>query len=210
MAVYIISEEDYFLKNKFNVFSTDAIILKKTQIRDNKGLCIIYTKDFWKITCFVTESKTKSPVDIGGIINVQIKVTGQTNVIQSYKIKRALDYGTLAYQELRNILEIVALIQKTLPEWVPNSTLFDDYLKLLPYLETNERNAVATEFFKFKLAKYLWISLPHEHDPELQKIHSNIDRVNLARLCDEVTIHEAHIGRMRQYTEQSFWLYLEK
>ena len=137
------------------MFSTDAIVLKKTLIRDNKGFCDLFTKDFGKVSVWITESKIKTPIDIGGIIHVQIKVEGTKNTLQSYKIKRSVQYSTLAYIHIKNILSILTLIHKTIPEGLPNISIYEDYLNTLPYLEDINANIIAKNMIELKLTKYL-------------------------------------------------------
>ena len=160
------------------------------------------------MSVWITESKIKTPIDIGGIIQAQIKVEGKKNTLQGYKIKRPISYSELTYEQIRNILSIITLIYRTIPEGITNTLVFDDYLTSLPFLEDPESNALAKNLFELKLTKYLGISIPtHEYSEVLQKVYTLIDRTKFKDLLEEKRML-AHLDEMRAYTEKSLGKYL--
>jgi recombinational DNA repair protein (RecF pathway) len=66
-----------------------------------------------------------------------------------------VQYATLNYEQIRNILSIVTLIFKTIPEGITNTLIFEDFLTALPYLEDPDMNELAKNIFELKLTKYL-------------------------------------------------------
>jgi hypothetical protein len=140
---------------------------------------------------------------------VQIKVEGTKNTLQSYKIKRSVQYSTLAYIHIKNILGILTLIHKTIPEGLQNTSIYDDYMSGLPYLENIETNSLAKNLIELKLTKYLGISLPiAEYSDTFQKIYTYIDRVKLTDLIEKsktLTI----LDELQAYIEKSLGKYLD-
>lgn len=109
---------------------------------------------------------------------------------------------------MRNILSIVTLIYRTIPEGITNALIFDDYLTALPYLEDPETNMLAKNLFELKLIKYLGISLPaSEYSETLQKIYAIIDKTKLSLLLQEKRML-AHLNEMQAYTEKSLGKFL--
>jgi recombinational DNA repair protein (RecF pathway) len=92
------------------VFTLDAIVLKKNSIKENKNIFYLFSKDFGKISVWLKESKLKYPIDLGCIINCVIKTKDNVNSVDSYKLKKVVDYSNLNFESIENILDLLNYI----------------------------------------------------------------------------------------------------
>jgi recombinational DNA repair protein (RecF pathway) len=140
------------------MFSFDAIVLKKTQVKDSKNIISIFSKDYWRISVWLKESKNRSPVDIGNIYNFASKSENWINSIDSYKAKKVINSSGLSFREIKNILDICAYFEKILPVGMLHESIFNDYTESIWYLEDKNENNKAYLYFMLKFVKKLWIA----------------------------------------------------
>jgi len=167
------------------MFSFDWIVLKKIKVKDNKNIVSVFSKEFWKISIWHTESKNKISVDIWNIYNFTSKTENWINKVDSYKAKNILDTSELWFQEINNILKINYYLEKILPNWMVLESIFLDYNEIIKLLNSIENNEKASTFFIMKLLKTLWIAKEPDRRNSwinLIKIFSVVDIYNFQTL----------------------------
>lgn len=160
------------------MFSFDWVVLKKNQIKDNKSIISIFSKEYWKISAWNTESKSRLSVDIWNIYNFNIKTENKINKIENFKVKKIINTSNLGYKEINNILLISSILEKTIPHSLVIESIFEDYLDILESLEIKEDNSKIYLFFILRLIKKLWIyksPIKWKHSDNFIRIFSIID-----------------------------------
>ena len=190
------------------MFISDWIILKKLHIKESKSIVYIYTKDFWKISAWIKESKLKYPIDIWNIINVSISTKWSVNQIESYKLKKTINYSELAFKSIQDILELIVYFYNLIPEWVPSVSFYEDYLENIELLENDETNRKCTEFFKMKLIMKSWIGLDMEKSENFKKIFEFAKNNKLSRMMKINWITERLLEEISWFNKESYNLYL--
>ena len=190
------------------MFIVDWIILKKVYIKENKSIIHLYSKEFWKISAWIKESKLKYPVDLWNIINVWINIKWNINNIDSYKIKKTLNYNNLSFESIQNILELITYLYRLIPEWVPSESLFDEYIEIMELLEKNETNKRWSEFYKLKLIIKSWIWLYWEKSENFKKIIEFSKNNKITKMMQIKWISENLLNEITKYNFDSYSLYL--
>ncbi|EKE26545.1 MAG: hypothetical protein ACD_4C00246G0002 [uncultured bacterium (gcode 4)] len=190
------------------MFIVDWIILKKVYIKENKSIIHLYSKEFWKISAWIKESKLKYPVDLWNIINVWINIKWNINNIDSYKIKKTLNYNNLSFESIQNILELITYLYRLIPEWVPSESLFDEYIEIMELLEKNETNKRWSEFYKLKLVIKSWIWLHWEKSENFKKIIEFSKNNKITKMMQIKWISENLLNEITKYNFDSYSLYL--
>lgn len=192
------------------MYNINWIILKKTQIKHPKSLLHIFTKEFGKITGWLTESKTKNPIDIGNIYNFWIKVSGNINKIDSYKWKKIFNLTGLSFKQINSILELISILAKVLPEWMIFESIFDDYYDNFEQFENTNLNEKITSLTTLRLLKKLWITKnPDEnHSVNFKKIYSIINSYQFQKILEIKWITSENIEEIRKYNQETLQRYL--
>lgn len=185
------------------MFSFDWIVLNKKLIKDNKSLISIFSREYWRISAWLTDSKKKTSVDLWNIYNFSSKTESAINKIESIKTKYIIKTETLWYEEINNILIILAYLDKVLPSWIVTESLFDEYHSLVKnYIEDIEKNKKACSFFLLKSIKKLWIAKPPEKSINWDvfvKVFSLIEKNNLDFLMRINWIKNEDINEINNY-----------
>ncbi|MDD2487040.1 MAG: recombination protein O N-terminal domain-containing protein [Candidatus Gracilibacteria bacterium] len=191
------------------MFVVDGIILKKLHIKESKSIVYIYTRDFGKISAWIRESKLKYPIDIGNVINVSITTKGNVNQIDSYKIKKIINYSSLTFGSISNILELITYLYKIIPEGVPSENTFDEYLELIELMENNEMNKNSTEFFKLKLITKAGIGINSEKSMNFKKLFEFAKSNKVTKMIQIKGISESLMDEISEFNKESYNLYLK-
>lgn len=155
------------------MFSFDWVVLKKIKVKDNKHYISVFSKEYWKISAWHTESKSKISIDIWNIYNFSSKTDNWINKIDSFKTKNIINTASLGYREINNILQINFYLEKVLPNWMVLENIFDNYVDCSKYFELNEENKKSSVFFTLKLLKTLWIA----KTPEISDSSKNFIKI---------------------------------
>ncbi|EKE30161.1 MAG: hypothetical protein ACD_2C00033G0002 [uncultured bacterium (gcode 4)] len=166
------------------MFSFNAVVLKKIQVKDSKNIISLFSQDYWKISVWMKESKNRSPVDIGNIYNFSSKSENGINNIDSYKAKIVINSSLLWFKEINNILRICAYFEKILPASMLFESIFNDYSEAIPYLEQPSSNDQMYHLFLLRFVKKLWIAqTPGEEAwTNIKKLFSVIDSYPLGSI----------------------------
>jgi len=193
------------------MFIFDAIVLRKVQIKESKNIIYLFSRDFWKITAWIKESKLKYPIDIWNIVNFGVTLKWNINNVDNYKIKRTINYDWLSFENISNILNLLVYIYTLSPAWVPNEILYDDYINNMIFFEKDETNKIITEFFKLKLivTSWIWINISDiKKSVNFEKILNFIKTNKLEKILKVSGIDEALIKEIQTYNNNSYNLFL--
>lgn len=190
------------------MFVVDWIILKKLHVKESKSIIYLYTKDFGKISAWVKESKMKYPIDMGNIINVCINTKWNINQIDSYKIKKTIDYSCLTFGSISSILELLTYLFKLIPEWVPSESIFLEYLDIFEYLEKDSEAKKTVEFFKLKLIIKAWISINSDKSINFKKIFEFSKTNKILKMLQINWIDDQLLAEISSFNKDSYNLYL--
>jgi recombinational DNA repair protein (RecF pathway) len=193
------------------MFIFDAIVLRKVHIKESKNIIYLFSRDFWKISAWIKESKLKYPIDIWNIVNFGVTLKWNINNVDSYKIKKTIDYNGLNYESISNILNLLYYIYSLAPEWIPSEIMYDDYINNMKYFEENETNKKITEFFKMKLIinSWIWININDmKKSVNFEKIYNFIKTNKLEKVLKVSGIEESLINEIKTYNNNSYNLFI--
>lgn len=193
------------------MFIFDAIVLRKVHIKESKNIIYLFSRDFWKITAWIKESKLKYPIDIWNIVNFGVTLKWNINNVDNYKIKCAINYNNLNFESINNILNLLLYIYSLSPVWVPNEIMYDDYINSMKFFEENETNKKIIEFFKLKLIinTGIWINIQNiKKSTNFEKIYSFIKTNKLETILKINWIDEALIKEIQTYNNNSYNLFI--
>ncbi|MCK9272531.1 recombination protein O N-terminal domain-containing protein [Candidatus Gracilibacteria bacterium] len=193
------------------MFIFDAIVLRKVHIKESKNIIYLFSRDFGKISAWIKESKLKYPIDIGNIVNFGVTLKGNINNVDSYKIKKTIDYNGLNYESISNILNLLYYIYSLAPEGIPSEIMYDDYINNMKYFEENETNKKITEFFKMKLIINSGIGIninDMKKSVNFEKIYNFIKTNKLEKVLKVSGIEESLINEIKTYNNNSYNLFI--
>lgn len=193
------------------MFSFDWVVLKKIKVKDNKHFISVFSKEFWKISAWHTESKSKISIDIWNIYNFSSKTDNWINKIDSFKTKNIINTEKLSYQEINNILQINFYLEKVLPNWMILENIFDDYMDSSKYFEINEQNRKSCIFFTLKLLKSLWIAKTPEitnSSKNFIKIFSVIDIYKIPTLMKIEWLENSNFDEIEKFNINTLTYYI--
>lgn len=193
------------------MFSFDWIVLKKNHIKDNKSLILIFSKEYWKISAWVTESKKKTSVDIWNVYNFSSKTDNSINKIDWIKTKVILKTDSLGFSEINNILQIITYLEKILPSWVVTESVYNDYIEIIKYLVDKESNYKIYVFFILRLIKRIGIANPPKtwlQKDNLVKIFSVINIYEIEKLMRIWWIEKDDLDDINSYNTNTLINYI--
>ena len=193
------------------MFSFDAIVIKKVQVKDSKNVISLISKEYWKITAWNKESKTKINLDTWNIYNFSIKTENKINKIENFKAKKIIQTSWLWYKEINNILIINSLLEKIIPLNLIIESIFDDYLKASEYLENKESNHKIYIFFTLRLLKKIWIcKTPSKSNfsSNFIKLFSIIEIYNIELLMKIEWISSINLEEIEKYNSDTISWYI--
>ncbi len=162
---------------------TECVFFKRTHIGDREFVYELWSRDFGKIRAFAKEKRTETFPDVGSLIQANIETKGEKNRLVSFKIRKNVSSEAMDYGSAISFLKTVSALSKSLPEGVPNHSLFESYVDALTFFEGAE-NARTTAAFLTKLAKTMGTySLPETASPLLRKFEKAIERYGVAAVC---------------------------
>ncbi|EKE28758.1 MAG: hypothetical protein ACD_3C00018G0007 [uncultured bacterium (gcode 4)] len=192
------------------MFSFNAIVLKKIQVKDSKNIISLFSKDYWKISVWMKESKNRSPVDIGNIYNFSSKHENWINSIDSYKSQIVIDSSSLWFKEINNILKICAYFEKVLPNWMLFESIFSDYSESIPYLQQMEYNDMIYHLFILRFTKKLWVAkMPSDYScKNLKKLFSIIETYPMDTIIKIQWISLADFKEIETFNYETLYNYI--
>jgi len=181
------------------IFKTKWIILKIHKIDEKDYLYTIFTYDYWKIICQKKLSKSEKTLDLWYIINFEIetKETRKVHKIRNIKILSELNTQGRSFSFIHSYLELLWLILKNIPEWVPIWQI----LEICEYIHTG----INIHEEKILLAKLKCLSIfgilnVQHKNPTIQKILHFVDKNNISEILKLTWINE----ELKKELEQLF------
>lgn len=164
-----------------SIFKTKWIIIKIDKIAKNDFLYTIFSYDYWKIKANKKIAKKEKILDIGYMINFEIETKKDITIhkIRNIKILSSFDYEKKSFLLINNFLELIALILKNSPEWMPISEIYNilDYINNYKKL-TEEKILLA----KLKITNILWNLPIDSNDKITEKILKFIHKNNIKEI----------------------------
>ncbi len=161
-----------------SIFKTKAIILKISKIQENNFLYTILSYEFWKIRVIKKRNKREKNLDIGYIINWEIKTREKNDIHKIWNIKISCEfpYEKKQFWEINSFLELLALINNNIPEKVAVFEIFDIVEHINKYDKISQEKIT---LWKLKVLNKLWILKLENKNPTVQKILKFIDKNNI-------------------------------
>lgn len=165
-----------------SIFKSKAIVLKKINSIDKKQQFLtIFSYDFWKIKTVKKISTKEKELDIGNIINFEIRTKQKNDIhnISNIKIISQFNYHEYKYEIVQLYLQLISEIKDKTPEWVPIFKVFN-LLECINNLDTiNKHTFLLT---RLKLLNILWVLKLENKDPIVSKILRFIDGSNIDKI----------------------------
>ena len=98
------------------MFRTEAIVLKKTPIRDGEYLYHLFSRDFGKIRAWGNKRKKLPAVDHGSVVQCLLSTKQGKNTIESSEVVRTIQTDNTDYRCLLNILNCLRTVDSISPE----------------------------------------------------------------------------------------------
>ncbi len=105
------------------MFRTEAVILSIQRIRDHQTRIIIFSKEYWKISCWYKKNLT---ADIGNIVLIIVERKWRENHIESIELKSSITGQLQNYWEVHHFLEVLHSLYQFLPEGEEQKDLYSD------------------------------------------------------------------------------------
>ncbi len=167
------------------MFKTQAIILHVQKIRDSKVRIIFFTREYGRISCWF--KKREFSHGIWDIVLIYIERIGSENMLRTVEARQSIIMNTWKYCTIIPFLEIIRIFYALLPESVPHTNIFDDYLWLV--LSLREWNIISLFhyiLFQFRILKILGIidGSKLTWNPRMNYIDSHITIVPIRRILE--------------------------
>lgn len=157
-----------------SVFKTKWIILKINKPKDKDFLYTLFTYDFGKILVSKKKNTKEKTLDLGYIINSEVRTKESINIhrISNIKIISEFDYENKPFKLIEDYMKLLSLVLKNTPDWSPIFEIFtiletvNNYKKI-----TSEKLCLA----RLKILNCLWnLDIQHK-DQTTWKILKYID-----------------------------------
>jgi hypothetical protein len=171
------------------VFTSEAIILRTQKIRDTQIRVLVFTREYGRISCWF--KKREFPHDIGDIVSVNIDRIGKENMLKKVECRKTIHGNSWQYTTIIPFLEILRIFYELLPDSVPHTAIFDDYLWLVDRLRSGDALSLFHYIlFQFRILKILGY-IDHsglQGDPRMSYIHDNITTVSIRKLLETTSL----------------------
>lgn len=193
------------------MFSFDWIVLKKKQIKNNKSILSIFSKEYWKISAWITEGKKKTSVDLWNVYNFSSKTENSINNINNIKSKVIIKTDLLWFNEINNILQILTYLDKVMPNWVVTESIYNDYVEIIKYLSEKELNNKIYSYFILRLIKNIGVAKTPKkwiNKDNLVKIFGIINIYSFENLLNISWITKEDIDDINNYNNNTLINYI--
>ena len=165
------------------MFKIEAIILKVERIRDTKIRLILFTREYWKVSCWY--NKKNFSFWIWDSITCYLERKGGNNFLKNVDWKISAPLENWKYSTVISFMEIISIFMKFMPDWAINEWAFDDYMSLLYGLKIwMIIEGHHYSLYQFRLLKSLGSLNPHKIvlSPVVHYIHEKIGWVSIDTL----------------------------
>ncbi len=190
------------------MYRTQWVILYKQKIRDNQNRIIIFTREFWKVTCW---SKKTIQSDIGSIASILIDRKNGMNMLHSIETISSLESIFSTYDEIITFLSVITSLYTLLPESMEHRSIYDDMIRSIEvftrtiwdHSHTEEVRVWIIQFFillHIRILKKLWFlrdELFHISDV-LRYIYIQIDIKNIHQISLGKNLPDHCLGKLRE------------
>lgn len=191
------------------MFRTQAVILKKTSLRREKTLVILFTREYGKIHTWYRHSPHQIG-DTGAIVDVFLDRRGGVTLLTKVSIQKTLIPLDHTYTEVILLLELIRILSLILPEWWVQTRIFDDYVCVYATMIDASLFQRNITLFLFRLLKVTGILNPEpfRNQSPLLAIYTHIDRVDMHRILQSEKISDESITEMKRYASTSLLAYI--
>ena len=172
-----------------SIFKTKWIIIKIDKIAKNDFLYTIFSYDYWKIKANKKIAKKEKILDIWYIINFEIETKKNNSIhkIRNIKILSHFNYEKKSFKLINNFLELIALISKNIPEWIPIFEIYNIFYYINNYEKLTDEKILLT---KLKIINILWNLTTQSKDKIVEKILKFIHNNNIKEILKLTWINE--------------------
>lgn len=165
-----------------SLFKSSALILKVHKNHTKHLLIDVFSKEYGKITLKAASHAQEKKLDIGYLINFEIRVKKEHDIheIKNIKIQKVFEYEEKNYEILIAFLEILKSISVYAPWGVPiEEIFFGSEILLKNQLKISQE---ILYIFHLKIFFILWMLPTSHHSQEIQKILKFISTQNFHTL----------------------------
>lgn len=151
-----------------SIFKTKWFIIKKKIIEKNE-IITFFSYDYWKIIFSKKVNKKEKNLDIGYIINIEIKTNEWKDIHlwNNIKIVNELNYQSVDFSTLNSYLELINQIDKNIPL---NLQVIEIYEIIDSLNKTNNLNFTKLLLSKLKVLNILWLLNVNHKNITINKI----------------------------------------
>lgn len=140
-----------------STFKTNGIILKIKKQEKKSNMIVLFSKDFWKINCFIKKWKKEKLIDLWNNISCEIKVSkSNINEIQNISIINSLNYWEIDYSTIYEYLFLISEINKYCPYWMQFNNIYEIINDINTYNSITKEKVLFLRIKLYILLWYLW------------------------------------------------------
>lgn len=179
-----------------SLFKATWIILKIDRY-EKYDLIQIFSIEYWKIK-LKKNKKNKQLLDLWYIISFEINVKNENDYhfIKNIKIKKSLNYQNLNSEIIITFLENLNIIQKLIPEKIPQKQLFESF-EIILWDNNIRKDKLIIQ--KLIILKYLWLLWENTKNNTLIKIIKFINNSSLRDIFKLSIKNEFILKQINQY-----------
>lgn len=188
------------------MFKTPAIILSIQRIRDTKFRVILFTREYWRVTCWFNKKDLSK--DIGDAVMVHIERIWRENIIKHIDVITRVDFGIWNYETIMLFLEIIRMFSVLLPDSVPHVGVFDDYTRLLKVLrEWTVLESFHYSLLQFRILRILWFvdDSSFREDARMSYIHARVASVPVHKIFESKPLSANEGSLLRKITHETLY-----
>ncbi len=179
------------------LFKTKAIVLHLEKNKQNEFVYTVFSQEYWKIL-IQKKIRTKEKIlDIGYIINAEIKTKEGTTIhkVGNIKIKSEFLYENKSFEEINEYLTLMSIILKNCPFWLSISEIFSTIEKV-----NGEKNITIQKLIiaHLKLYNILWILKITHQNKTIEKILKFINKNKIETLFRLAPLEDDILNEMRK------------
>lgn len=180
-----------------SVFKSKWIILKISKVKEKDFIYDVFTYDYGKIKVQKKDTKKEKSLDIWYIANFEIETKEWKDIskAKNIKIKSEFKYEWKEFKIINEYLNIIWLIYKKIPYWLPFSDVFEIIEVLNEKKELDETKLILA---KLKILDYFWDLKIENEDKTIEKILKFINKNKIKEVLKLSWIDEYLIKKLEE------------
>lgn len=103
-----------------NIFKSKGYILRKIKQGNKEHIYLVFSYDYWKISCLKKNSSKEKELDVWNLINFEIEVKQWRNIhkIRNIKVISEYNYKDISYSKIELFMNLIAYINRESRDWM--------------------------------------------------------------------------------------------